>query len=157
MEKLVLQILVQFAGTYLSECSGNKVHWIWVFFISFLFCKNVSEFFELWVFFKVLFSRILDWIFFLSLNWQNFSRGLSFNFTFISWEAPFKTKPFCRLKFFVPSVWSPNLYFRLILVLFPGKLHSRSEWRNPSVSYFFLPSVRSSNSHWRFSSSSWQK
>ena len=31
----VLQILVQFAVTYLSECPGNKVLWIFSIFLSF--------------------------------------------------------------------------------------------------------------------------
>ena len=70
----VLQILVQFAGTYLRECPGNKVLWIWVFFISFFFfCRNLLE---LRVFFKVFsFSRILGWIFFQSFNLVEFQKS----------------------------------------------------------------------------------
>ena len=52
-----------FAGIYLRQCQGNKVLWIWVFFFSFYFGRNVSEFNYFRVFFKVLFSTILGWIF----------------------------------------------------------------------------------------------
>ena len=50
---------------------------------------------------------------FSSLTWKNFICRISFHFTFISQEAPFKnhlSKHFCWFKFFVPSVWSPNSY-----------------------------------------------
>ena len=68
----VLQILVQFARTYQRECLGKKVLWIWVFFFAFLFCRNISEFIKFRVFFKVLFSRILSWIFFQLFNLVEF-------------------------------------------------------------------------------------
>ena len=44
------------------------------------------------------------------LTWKNLSSRLLFNFTFISWEVPFKkrvTKPFCWLKSFVPLQFGP--------------------------------------------------
>ena len=85
------KFLVQFAGTYLWECPRKqsslnlsiffffvlskrfRVLWIWVFFSSFLFCRNVSEFFEFEYFsFKFLFNRIVGWIFFQSFSLVEF-------------------------------------------------------------------------------------
>ena len=40
----VLQILVQFAGTYLRECPGKKSSLNLSTFFSFYFCQNVSVF-----------------------------------------------------------------------------------------------------------------
>ena len=64
----------------------------------FLFYRNVSEFIKLQIFFKVLFSRILGWIFFQSFKLVEFQSSTFVLFYFISWEAPFKkqeTKPIC--------------------------------------------------------------
>ena len=76
---------------------------------------------------------------FSCLTLQNFSSRLSFNFTFISWEAPCLFKIFIGYSrseqknlsagyFFCLSVWSPNSSFHLILVLFLGKLLAFTVW-----------------------------
>ena len=159
-----MQIFVQFAGTYLRECSGNKVLWIWVFFTSFFFglvdmfqsslnCKSSLKFSS--AEFSIEFS-------FSCLTWYNFSSWLLFNFTFISWKASGCLEYVPAIQeanneTHLPPVRSPNSYFHLILVLFLGKLHSRSKWWNQSAGYFFLPSVWSPNSYWGFNSRSQQK
>ena len=60
----VLQIIVQFAGNLSERVSGKQSSLNLIFFFSSLFYRKVSEFFEFRVFFKVLFRRILGWIFF---------------------------------------------------------------------------------------------
>ena len=69
-----------------KQCSFNLSIFLFLFFFFFFFLLywKVSEFFQFWVFFKVLFRRILGWIFFqfnfLSVEFssQNFSSRLSF-------------------------------------------------------------------------------
>ena len=106
----MLQILVQFAGNLSGRASGKQsslnLSIFFVFFYFVLFSGDVSEFIQLRVFFKVIFSRILVLIFFLG-----------------------------RISFFLGRISVVN--FRLILLLFLGKLHSRSERRNPSASLSF--------------------
>ena len=117
--------------TYLRDCPGNKVQFagnlserlsgkqsslnlslflfFFFLFFFFLFYQKVSKFIKFRVFFKVLFRRILGWIFFL------------LNFLYRTSEVD----------------------FHLFLLLFLGKLHSRSKERNQSVSLkFFVLSVR---------------
>ena len=104
-EKIVLQILVQFVGNLSERVSGETKFFEFEYFsFLFLFYQEVSEIIKFRVFFKVLFSRILGWIFFqlhffgwtsvvdfhlFSLlflgelhsgsQWQNPSAGLSFS------------------------------------------------------------------------------
>ena len=143
-----MQILAQFSGTYLRECPGNKVLWIRVFFFSFLFvemfqsslnCKSSLNFFS--AEFLVEFS-------FSCLTWLNFSSRLSFNFTFISWEALFKkrmTKPFCWLKFsclqFGPQIRTFVCFWFYYL---GSSIQEASDETHPPA-IFFPPTVWSPN------------
>ena len=129
-----MQILVQFAGTYLREYPGNKVLWNWVF--SFLF-----SFVEMFQFsynfesslksFSAEFSAEFSFSFLYRISVIDFRLilllflGKLFAFTVWNIYRLFKkrvTKHFCWLKFTCLYSWSPNSYFRLILVLFLGKL-----------------------------------
>ena len=101
------KFLVQFAGNLSERVSGKQsslnlsIFLFFFFFLPFFFYRKVSEFFEFRVFFKVLFRRILRWIFSIefSFSWI-FSSRLSF--IFISSETSFKkrvTKPICLANF----------------------------------------------------------
>ena len=113
----MLQILVQFAGTYLKECTKNKVHWIWVF-IFFFFCfvemfQRSLNYESSLMFFSAEFSVEFS---FSCLTWKNFSSRLSFNFTFIFGKLRSRSvwrnlsgglsfRAFSSVPEFVPRVW----------------------------------------------------
>ena len=84
-----------------------------IFFISFQFCQNVQLSFDFESSVKLSFQQNSRVEFsFSCLTWYNFSSRPSFDFTFISWEAP------CQFEILI-SCW-------------------RSEWWNLSVGYSFL-------------------
>ena len=135
-----MQILVQFRE--LDWGSVRETKFIRFEYFSFLF--NFVEIFQFSFnfessvkFFSAEFSVEYS---FSCLTWDNFNCRLWFNFTFISWEAS------CLFKILISviqeasdetlllpifrafTVWSPNSYFRLILVLFLGKLLALTIW-----------------------------
>ena len=78
LRKLLLQILEQFAGNFFESVQKTKFFDFKVFFFSFLFYRKVSEFIKFGVFLKVLFRRILGWIFF-QLNFLGRTSGVNFH------------------------------------------------------------------------------
>ena len=115
---------MQFAGNLSERVSGETKFFEFEYFSFLLFSFFISFFvFKFqrplnFDFSKVLFRRILGWIFFqlnflsVEFYWQNFSSWLSF--TFISCEATFKKrvkKPFFWLIFPAFTVLSSNSYW----------------------------------------------
>ena len=151
----MLQILVQFAGTYLRECPGNKVLLnLIIFLFSFVEMFQCSFNFKSSVkFFSAEFSVKFS---FSCLTWKNFSCQLSFDFGFISWEASClfkifisysrsdKTHPLAIFSYlqFCPRIctfiwfWLYSLGSFSLFRIFIG--YSGSEWWNPSGGYFFF-------------------
>ena len=88
-----MQILVQFAWNYLRECPKIKFFEFEYFCFRFTFVEMFQfslNFASSLMFFSAEFSIEFS---FSCLTWYNFSNRISFNFTFISWDAS------CLLKY----------------------------------------------------------
>ena len=131
----MLQILVQFARTYLRKCPGTKFFEFKYLYFLFSLVGMFQCSFNFESSLKFFSAEFLVKFSFSCLTWENFSGRLSFNFTFISWEVSclYSLKYLSAIQeasdethqlviFSCLYSWSPNSYFCLILVLFLGKL-----------------------------------